>query len=309
MNREAADILERIGMHVSVNQPLMNLNVANQQMVAIARAVSFQSRLVIMDEPTSSLDDREVATLFDVIRQLKADGVSVIFITHRLDELYEICDRVTIMRDGKTVDECPMHDISKLTLVARMLGKELGEVRREGQTAFAEGKDPADRVLLEAEGLVRGRALRGASVSVRVGEIVGLAGLLGSGRTEVARAIFAADRIDEGEIRFDGHRTDFAPPPMPSAKASAFAQKTVNVRVSFLTFRFVKISHWQHCPSCRATASFRKSARLRLLTASSSGSRSGQPGPTNPSANSLAATSKRCCWRAGCASIQAPAAG
>jgi len=212
MNRESAQILERMGIDVAVTQPLMNLNVATQQMVAIARAVSFESRLVVMDEPTSSLDDREVATLFDVIRRLKGDGVSVIFITHRLDELYEVCDRVTIMRDGMTVDERAMHAISKLDLVASMLGKELGDVRRGGQTAFTESKDPSDHVLLEADGLKRGRVLRGASISVRAGEIVGLAGLLGSGRTEVARAIFAADKVEEGEIRFEGERADFGSP-------------------------------------------------------------------------------------------------
>jgi len=212
MNRDAGEVLGRLGIHISVTQPLMHLNVATQQMVAIARAVSFDSPLVIMDEPTSSLDDREVATLFEVIRHLKANGVSVIFITHRLDELYEICDRVTIMRDGMTVDDRPMTEITRLELVAKMLGKDLGEVRREGQTAFTEGKAPTDKVLLEARHLKRGRALRDASVSVNAGEIVGLAGLLGSGRTEVARAIFAADRIEEGDIRLNGAPARFHAP-------------------------------------------------------------------------------------------------
>ena len=114
-------------------------------MVAIARAVSFKSRLVIMDEPTSSLDDREVSTLFDVIRQLRADGVSVIFVSHRLDELYAVCDRVTIMRDGQTVVDRAMSEITKLELVATMLGKELGEVRRSGMTGFGEGVHHADQ--------------------------------------------------------------------------------------------------------------------------------------------------------------------
>jgi galactofuranose transport system ATP-binding protein len=212
MNREAEAILERMGIRTSVTQPLMNLSVATQQMVAIARAVSFESRLVIMDEPTSSLDDREVETLFGVIRRLKEQGVATIFITHRLDELYQVCDSVTIMRDGQTVDERPMSGITKLQLVALMLGKELGEVRREGQTAFTEGKDPTGDVLIDARGLKRGRALRDASVSVNAGEIVGLAGLLGSGRTEVARAIFAADEVEEGDIRFEGQPAHFSSP-------------------------------------------------------------------------------------------------
>ncbi|MBA3337503.1 MAG: sugar ABC transporter ATP-binding protein, partial [Chloroflexia bacterium] len=159
MNREAERILERLAVRVDVRQPLMRLNVALQQMVAVARAVSFESKLVVMDEPTSSLDEREVATLFDVIRGLKASGVSVIFITHRLDELYAVCDRVTIMRDGRTVAAHAMGEISKLELVAQMLGKELGEVRRAGATGFT-GREPrtVQRPLIEATDLRRGLA-------------------------------------------------------------------------------------------------------------------------------------------------------
>ena len=212
MNREAAEVLERMGIRVRVNQPLMNLNVATQQMVAIARAVSFNARLVVMDEPTSSLDDREVATLFDVIRRLKRDGVSVIFITHRLDELYQVCDRVTVMRDGLTVEDRAMEGIGKLGLVGKMLGREFGETGQASQTAFTEGKQPTDRVVVEATGLRRGRALQNASVSVNAGEIVGLAGLLGSGRTETARAIFGADMLEDGEVRFEGEPVYFASP-------------------------------------------------------------------------------------------------
>jgi ribose transport system ATP-binding protein len=212
MNRSAQELLARLNVRVDVTQPLLRLNVAVQQMVAIARAISFESRLVVMDEPTSSLDEREVATLFEVIRGLKAAGVSVVFITHRLDELYEVCDRVTIMRDGRTVDERSMAEISKIELVSRTLGKELGEVRRSGQTGFGAGDRQARGPLLEAEGLRRGRALQGASVSVGAGEIVGLAGLLGSGRTEVARAVFGADPVDAGAIRFRGSAVRFDGP-------------------------------------------------------------------------------------------------
>ncbi len=212
MNQEASDLLNGLDVHVDVTQPLLNFNIATQQMVAIARAVSFKTKLVVMDEPTSSLDEREVTTLFEIIRRLKANGVSVIFITHRLDELYVICDRVTIMRDGQTVDEQTINEISKLELVAKMLGKELGEVQR-GQTGFAAGQHhEAKRTLLEADALQRGRALKGASVSVRAGEIVGLAGLLGSGRTETARAIFAADRLEAGEVRLEGKAVHFNSP-------------------------------------------------------------------------------------------------
>ena len=212
MHTESRALLEGFGVVVDVTQPLLTLNVAIQQMVAIARAVSVRSKLVVMDEPTSSLDEREVATLFTVIRRLKQDGVSVIFVSHRLDELYAVCDRVTIMRDGQTVDDQPLTGISKLELVARMLGKDLSEVRRSGATGFAEGVHHADRQLLEARGLRQGRKLHGVDLDVRAGEIVGLAGLLGSGRSEVARAVFGADALDAGEVRVAGQPAHFQSP-------------------------------------------------------------------------------------------------
>jgi len=212
MHREADALLGRLGIEVDVSQPLNTLTIALQQMVAIARAASFESKLVVMDEPTSSLDDREVETLFGVIRGLKADGVSVIFVSHRLDELYAICDRVTIMRDGRTVDERAMSEISRLELVAKMLGRELGELQRAGATAFDTSRHHAEGVLLEAEGLARGRRLQDVDLQVRAGEIVGLAGLLGSGRSEAARAVFGAEPPDEGSVRFAGRPARFRSP-------------------------------------------------------------------------------------------------
>ncbi|HEY8446789.1 MAG TPA: sugar ABC transporter ATP-binding protein [Thermomicrobiales bacterium] len=213
MNREASQVLSRLGIQIDVRQPLMKLNVALQQMVAIARAVSFQAKLVIMDEPTSSLAEHEVATLFEVIRGLKAQGVSVIYISHRLDELHQIGDRITIMRDGQTIEERPLSEISKLEIVAKMLGRELDVVQQAGATGFRKRAAHTDgEPLLEVKHLRRGRVLQDASVSARPGEIVGLAGLLGSGRTEVARAIFGADPVDDGEIRINGQRARFRSP-------------------------------------------------------------------------------------------------
>jgi ribose transport system ATP-binding protein len=203
MNRDAAELLRRFAVEIDVRRPLMEFSTAIQQMVAIARAVSFKARLVIMDEPTSSLDEREVAVLFDVIRQLRAEGVSVIFITHRLDELYQICDRVTVMRDGRTVMTSRMADVDKLHLIAAMLGRDL-EAVRERATGFQGTSAAAGGEVLAAEGLAVGRKVRDARIEVRAGQIVGLAGLLGSGRTEVARAIFGADPPDAGAIRLMG---------------------------------------------------------------------------------------------------------
>jgi ribose transport system ATP-binding protein len=200
MHAEARALLSRFAMQgVDVRRPLMDYPTAVQQMVAIARAIGFKARLVIMDEPTSSLDDREVAVLFSVVRQLKAEGVSVIFVSHKLDELYAVCDRVTVMRDGRTVQVSDMKDVAKIDLVTTMLGRELSQALHAPPASVQAGAP-----LLDAERLSRGRRLRDASFVVRSGEIVGLAGLLGSGRTESARIVFGADRADSGAVRIAG---------------------------------------------------------------------------------------------------------
>ena len=211
MNREASEILVRLGVQVDVRQPLSTLNIALQQMVAIARAISTNARLVIMDEPTSSLDEQEVAVLFEVIRGLKQDGIAVIYISHRLDELFEICDTVTVMRDGHTIETRSMAGVTRVELVARMLGKEIGEVRSSGATGFQERAQPVTgETLLDARDLTNDD-LYGVDVSVRAGEIVGLAGLLGSGRSELARAIFGADVV-EGTLQVKGERVRWDSP-------------------------------------------------------------------------------------------------
>jgi len=216
MNAEAADLLRRFAVEIDVRRPLMEFSTAIQQMVAIARAVSFKAQLVIMDEPTSSLDEREVAVLFDVMRRLRAEGVAVIFVGHRLDELYRVCDRVTVMRDGRTVMVSPMADIGKLNLIAAMLGRDLETVRAHS-TGFSAAHAAAGEVVLSAEGLRIGRKVRDARIEVRERQIVGLAGLLGSGRTEVARAIFGADPPDAGTIEISGR------PVSPQEPAEAIA--------------------------------------------------------------------------------------
>jgi galactofuranose transport system ATP-binding protein len=203
MNREAAAILHRLDIDVDVTRPMYDYSIATQQMTALARALSTEAKLVIMDEPTSALAEQEVQTLFRVIRQLKNDGISVVFVSHRLDELYAVCDRVTVMRDGRTVEECPMAEISRYELVSRMLGRELAAELSHRRADEGGGLDDAPP-LLEAVDLRRGRALDGVSVSIRPREIVGLAGLLGSGRSETARVIFGADARDSGTVSVDG---------------------------------------------------------------------------------------------------------
>ncbi|GGJ69960.1 sugar ABC transporter ATP-binding protein [Deinococcus aquiradiocola] len=188
----AADVLRGMGIELDVTRPLGSYSLALQQMVAIARALVLNARLVVMDEPTSSLDDHEVERLFTVIRQLQAQGVAVIFVSHRLDELYAVCTHITVMRDGQTVYQGELGPLSRLNLVSSMLGRQEQELAVAGQTGFERGT-PGDETLLTVEDLRAAPHLHGVSLSVRRGEVTGLAGLLGSGRSETARAIFAAD--------------------------------------------------------------------------------------------------------------------
>jgi monosaccharide-transporting ATPase len=203
MREQAQTLLARFKMDIDVRKPLLRFNTATQQMVAIARAIGFKAKLVIMDEPTSSLDEREVSVLFDVIRQLKAEGVSVIFVSHKLDELYQVCDRVTIMRDGRTVRNADMVSIGKLELVASMLGRDIAQVAKSA-TAFGDRHGRIGDVVLAADHLSAGHKVHDVSFSVRRGEIAGFAGLLGAGRTETARLVFGADPKRSGGLTLDG---------------------------------------------------------------------------------------------------------
>ena len=203
MNREAAELLERYGIEADVTAPVHSLGIGVQQMVAIAKAISLEARVVIMDEPTSSLEAHEVETLFRVIRQLREDGVGVVYVSHRLEELYEICERVTVLRDGKVVHAGDLAELPRLELIATMLGREVPEV--EQRTAAHEAREArAGEPLLEAQNLTAHHAPRDVSIDVRRGEVVGLAGLLGSGRTETAKAIFGAQPLDSGTVEVDG---------------------------------------------------------------------------------------------------------
>jgi ribose transport system ATP-binding protein len=205
MNREAGALLERLGLNIDPRATLGSLNIALRQMVAIARGVSFGAKVVVLDEPTSSLTEHEVSILYDVIRRLKAEGTAVVYISHRFDELYAVCDRVTILRDGKFVATHTLSGLEKIELVCLMLGKQREELR-QGTTRF-EHHDSGleeDEPLLRAENLKRGRRLNHVTLEAGRGEIVGLAGLLGSGRTETARAIFGADHLEEGEVYLEG---------------------------------------------------------------------------------------------------------
>jgi ribose transport system ATP-binding protein len=207
MRAQARELLASYGMHVDVTRPLRTLGMGVQQMVAVARAAATSARVVILDEPTSSLEAREVDTLFGIVERLKADGVAVLYVSHRLDELYRICDRVTVLRDGRVVHSGAMADLPRLRLVAAMLGRDLEEVRREGATKFEGEHTAADaEPVLAATGLTSKHRLDGVDVTVRPGEIVGLGGLLGAGRSETAMAIAGALPLDSGSVVVAGRR-------------------------------------------------------------------------------------------------------
>ncbi|QBI56315.1 sugar ABC transporter ATP-binding protein [Streptomonospora litoralis] len=205
MHREAARILRDYGVDVDVTGHLDGLSMGARQMVALARAVVADARVVIMDEPTSSLEPREVETLFSVIGTLRERGITVIYVSHRLDELYRICDRVTVLRDGRVVHTGAMAGLERLRLISLMLGREMDQVERQGATTFggAHEQRSAEPVLV-AEGLDARQQLHGVSLRIHQGEVLGLGGLLGSGRTETARAIAGALPLRSGRVSVAG---------------------------------------------------------------------------------------------------------
>ena len=206
MNRETGELLKRLGLNINPKATLGSLNIAMRQMVAIARGVSLGAKVLVLDEPTSSLTEKEVGILYEVIRGLKAEGTAIVYISHRFDELYAVCDRVTVLRDGKFVATRDLKGLERIDLVCLMLGKQREDLEKKGATAFDEHKTVNDNAppLLATENLTRGRRMQNVSLDVRRGEILGMAGLLGSGRTDVARAIFGADRTETGRVILDG---------------------------------------------------------------------------------------------------------
>jgi monosaccharide-transporting ATPase len=205
MNTEAREVLKTLGLEIDPKAVLGSLNIASRQMIAIARGVSLGAKVLVLDEPTSSLTEHEVGLLYDVIRRLKKQGTGIVYISHRFDELYAVCDKVTILRDGKFIGTRELAGFERIDLVCMMLGKKREDLEKKGATAFSEHvQDGAAKPLLQTENLTRGRRLKNVSLHAGHGEILGMAGLLGSGRTEVARALFGADPIDAGAVILDG---------------------------------------------------------------------------------------------------------
>jgi ABC-type sugar transport system ATPase subunit len=214
LSEDTRAITDRIGLKRDPMTPVRDLSVAEQQLVEIARALSMRSRLIIMDEPTSALSEAEVANLARIIRTLKAEGLSIIFVTHRLEEVFRLCDRFTVLRDGRYVGAGRVADVTVDAIIRMMVGRDVSALYGERPIP------PHGAVALEVNGLTRRRNARDphaielvdVSLKAHKGEILGLAGLVGAGRTETARAIFGADKFDHGEIRIDGKPVSFASP-------------------------------------------------------------------------------------------------
>jgi ribose transport system ATP-binding protein len=206
LNRQATQILDHMSLKLDPRTPVGTLTVAKQQMVEIAKALSFNSRVLIMDEPTAALNNAEIAELFKMIRELKSRGVGIVYISHKMDELKQISDRVTILRDGEYVATVPTATTSIETIIGMMVGRTLTD------TARVTGSASIGDVVLEVRGLNCGPLVRDVNFKLHKGEILGFAGLMGAGRTEVARAIFGADAPSSGDVRVNGRKVAIRTP-------------------------------------------------------------------------------------------------
>lgn len=202
MNKKAKELLESLDIKIDVNRSLDYYSIALQQMIAIARAVDMSAKVLILDEPTSSLDDKEVEKLFKLMNRLKAEGVGIIFVTHFLEQVYEVCDRITILRNGLLVGEYETEKLPRVQLVARMMGKDfddLSAIRKGGET-----RKKSEEVVIDARGIGRHGTIKPYDLQIHKGEVIGLTGLLGSGRSELARSLYGADKADSGELKVKG---------------------------------------------------------------------------------------------------------
>ncbi|MGE0299594.1 sugar ABC transporter ATP-binding protein [Pseudonocardia sp.] len=224
MRARARELLAGLNLDVDPDSRLGDHPVAVQQLVAIARAVDVDAAVLILDEPTSSLDAGEVAELFRVVRELRERGVAVLFVSHFLDQVYEIADRATILRNGKLVGEYPLVALSRVEMVAKMVGHELAALTDLDHEPHGDVSAQVEPVLA-ASGLGRTGAIAPTDVTVRPGEVLGLAGLLGSGRTELARLLFGADRADSGEMEIGGRTVRLRSPLTAVAEGVAFCSE------------------------------------------------------------------------------------
>lgn len=210
MNARAEEMLSSLGIPASPTQELASCSIAVQQMVAIARAIDMDCKVLILDEPTSSLDEDEVNKLFELMRELKSRGVGIIFITHFIDQVYEISDRITVLRNGVLIGEYETASLPQIELISKMMGKALSDISEIKKQEQVKSKDSVP--VYEATGLSSAAGVRPFDFRIEKGEVNGFAGLLGSGRSESVRAIFAADKLTGGEVKMNGERVEIKKP-------------------------------------------------------------------------------------------------
>ncbi|WP_416903769.1 sugar ABC transporter ATP-binding protein [Micromonospora echinospora] len=226
VRRRARELLTRLDLDLDVTAQLGTYSLAVQQMVAIARAIDVRPRVLILDEPTSSLDAGEVDQLFRIMRQLRDEGIAILFVTHFLDQVYAIADRITVLRNGTLVGEYRTGELPQFGLVEKMIGKELDVLERLDEQQKRVATTRADATpMVDAVELGRRGAVAPFSLRIHAGEVVGLAGLLGSGRTEVARLLFGADRADHGRVRVDGEEVPLRNPVQAIARGIGFCSE------------------------------------------------------------------------------------
>ncbi|MES2094312.1 MAG: sugar ABC transporter ATP-binding protein [Actinomycetota bacterium] len=204
MYADARGLLEVYGIAVDVRRPLRSLALGIQQMVALARSVSINARIVIMDEPTSSLEAREVETLFSVVSLLREQGIAIVYVSHRMDEIYRVAERAVVLRDGKVVHVGDLADLPRVELISLMLGRSVEKVQRGGATAFGGAHSSSAPAVLVADDLSRKHQIDGIDIEIRPGEVVGLGGLLGSGRSETLKALAGVMQLDRGVVKING---------------------------------------------------------------------------------------------------------
>ncbi|GIH93570.1 sugar ABC transporter ATP-binding protein [Planobispora siamensis] len=225
MRRRASQLLGRLDLDIDVTAPLSAYSLAVQQMVAIARAVDISARVLVLDEPTSSLDAGEVEQLFRVMRRLKDEGIAILFVSHFLDQIYEIADRMTILRNGRLVGEYLTSELGQVELVGKMIGKELEDLTELDEKPKELEAVERSQPFVEARSLGRSGSVEPFTLTIHEGEVVGLAGLLGSGRTEVARLLFGADHATTGEVSVGGTPVALRTPRAATARGIAFCSE------------------------------------------------------------------------------------
>ncbi len=226
MRQRAAELLTELDLDLDVTSLLDSHSLAVQQLVAIVRAVDVSAKVLVLDEPTSSLDREEVAQLFTLVRRLRDRGVAILFVTHFLDQVFDLCDRVTILRNGRLEGEYPIGELTPVTLVQRMIGGELATLDQlSGRAPEEAAERAAGEPFLQARQLTRTGSIEPYDLDIHPGEVIGLAGLLGSGRTEVARLLFGADSADAGEVSIEGEKVVLRSPRHAIARGIAFCSE------------------------------------------------------------------------------------